>query len=156
VSTSEALQTVATAVGLIAALVAAGFVFVRGRQIARLERMLGAARASVQPLPESRRRNLTGTRAAPGRHRRRIARTAVVVVGVGVLIVVGVRVWSAIGHTTGRPARAGGVASSGLGVDPETLIPAHLPALGSPATYRVAVLNAASPTAPLATEARHQ
>jgi len=70
-----------------------------------------------------------------------------------VLIVAGVIVWSAIGHTTAQRVRAGGVTAAGLGADPQTVIPAHLASLGNPAAYSVAVLNAASPSAPLATQA---
>jgi len=155
VNTSDLFQATAATAGLVAVLVAAGFALVRGRQIARLERTMAALRGNVHPLPESRTRRLTGAHATPGAtstpHPR--LRVALVVVGVGVLIAGGALVRLALEHATAGHASGSRVTTSGSGADPQTVIPAQLPALGNPGSYTVAVLNAASPTAPLATQA---
>ncbi len=152
-STSDLFQATAATAGLLAVLVAAGFVLVRGRQIARLERAM-AARGDIQPLPESRLQQLAGAHAAPGATttRRRWLRIALVVAGIGVLVVGGGLVWRAVGHRTGGKSPSSRVTAGGLGADPQTVIPTRLPALGNPGSYTVAVLNAASPSAPLATQ----
>jgi hypothetical protein len=153
-TTTDGLETVATGVGLVAVLVAAGFVVVRGRRIARLERAVAASISIVEPLPESRQRELAAATPMPlGRRPGRGRIQAVVLVAViGVLAVAGGLVWIAIGRSTTKHAQTPAAVSAGLGADPQTAVPARLPALGNLASYTVAVLNAASPSAPLATQ----
>jgi len=156
---SDQVQSVVAVVAVIGVLVATGIAFVRGRQIARLERSVGALLGTTEPLGDARAKRLGAPRSRThGRSprpdsraaSRRAAGVAVLVV---MLVILGAAAWYVVAHRSGS-ATPRTSARTGLGPDPQTVVPARPPALAHKGSYTVAVLNGANPNLPLASQAQ--